>query len=256
MLIQQLALISESPKITFKDTALISAALQKQIIRDFTPIWQFEASIDPFESQEDVPHGYWRIIIKDNIDSDQLGFHLDNSGQPYANVLASELNSTSLYCSHEAMEMLIDPFGNRLVASDSLKEEQGRVSFIVEACDPCQARDYGYTVNSIVVSDFYTPNYFDPITANNVRYSYTSAIKAPKQILPGGYLSWITQEENELWQANFFSDKISFRRLGTFTQKDKSWRELVDGITSLPPLKNHNKIKKSKKNTNQFKKRS
>ena len=150
MLTKQLALVSESTNVTFKDVTLISAALQKQISRDFSPIWQIGASIDAFESANDVPLGYWKIIIKDDINQPraQFGFHLDDNGQPYAWVRAQR-NNTSLFCSHEAMEMLTDPFGNRLVVSDSLKEEQGRVSFIVEACDPCQDIGFAYTINDL-----------------------------------------------------------------------------------------------------------
>ena len=77
-----------------------------------------------------------------------------------------------------------------------------------------------------------------------MRYSYTSSIQSPKQVLKGGYLSWVTQDDNELWQANYFGNSISYKLLGTYQQKIE-WRELVDGITS------HNYgIKKKKENKN------
>ena len=59
--------------------------------------------------------------------------------------------------------MLADPFGNRLVAGDGPNPARpGRVEFLVEVCDPCEAPALGYTVNGIRVSDFYTPEYFSP----------------------------------------------------------------------------------------------
>jgi hypothetical protein len=68
------------------------------------------------------------------------GIHEDKNGQPFALVTASSnLDEWSSTASHEALEMLIDPFGNRLVAGDSPKSDQGRVSFLVEVCDPSPA---------------------------------------------------------------------------------------------------------------------
>src|SRR5258708_1088067 len=89
------------------------------------------------------------------------------------------------------MEMLVDPSGNRTVASNSPKPDQGRVLILVEVSDPSEAAEFGYSVNGVLVSDFYTPNFFDPVTAAGVRYSYTGAIKAPRQVLEGAYItSW------------------------------------------------------------------
>ncbi len=110
------------------------------------------------------------------------GVHEDEHGQPFALVTASnDRNVWSLTCSHEMIEMLVDPFGNRLIASDSPKADQGRVQVLVEACDPSEAAEFGYTVNGILVSDFYSTRYFDPLVASGVRYSFTGAVQEPRQ---------------------------------------------------------------------------
>ncbi|PWT74965.1 MAG: hypothetical protein C5B59_10055 [Bacteroidetes bacterium] len=246
MLTRQIALVSQSEKISLKETALISAALQKQIVRDFTPIWEIDASIDPFDTLDDVPLGYWPIIIKDDIgQAGAGGFHLDKNGQPYSLVATSD--ETSLACSHEMIEMLVDPFGSRQVASDSIMEGQGRVSYLVEACDPCEGIDYAYTVNGVVVSDFYTPNYFDPVVSGGVRYSYNGSIKQPKQLLPGGYLSWLVAETGDTWQAKYFTQNIEYVNLGKLQMQTKSWREIIDSLTLKPAIdrmKNPLKVRK------------
>lgn len=46
------------------------------------------------------------------------------------------------------------------------------------------------TVNGVLVSDFYTPHFFDPVKNASVRYSFTGAIDKPRQVLRGGYISW------------------------------------------------------------------
>ena len=61
---------------------------------------------------------------------------------------------------------------------------------LVEVSDPSEAAEFGYSVNGVLVSDFYTPNLFDPVTAPGVRYSYTGAVTEPRQVLDGGYISW------------------------------------------------------------------
>src|SRR4051794_14212299 len=129
MLTKYLALLSESKRVDFSEVAQIAAALQKQITRDFAPIWQIQATIDAFVRLEDVPSDYWPIIIQDNIGFDAAGIHLDRNGQPYALVQAS--SSTGLTCSHETIEMLVDSFGNRFVASQSIMPGQGRVNYLV-----------------------------------------------------------------------------------------------------------------------------
>ncbi len=178
-LIRQLALVSESALITQSDAQKVSAALQKQVSRDLAPIWDISATVDSFDKLEDVPTGYWPLLVMDNIQTPgAAGIHEDKNGQPFALISASnDMNIWSLTASHEAMEMLVDPFGNRLVAGDSPKADQGRVNFLVEVSDPSEASDFAYTSNGVLVSDFYTPNYFDPVKAPGVRYSYTGGGK-------------------------------------------------------------------------------
>lgn len=236
MFTKYLALVSETSQVAYSEVGRIASALQKQITRDFSPIWQIPATIDAFEKLEDVPSDYWSIIIKDDIGfPGAAGIHQDRNGQPYALVQASK--NVSITCSHECLEMLADPFGNRFVASQSIKSDQTRVKYLIEVCDPSEGEENGYTVNGILVSDFYTPNYFDPVHAPSVRYSYTGAIKLPRQVLKGGYLSWMLPETGEWWQATFFGSKIIYKNLGVLTKENKSWREIIDSKTFEPVKK-------------------
>ena len=125
--------------------------------------------------------------------------------------------------------MLVDPFGNRLVSGPSGMKGQGRVRFLVEICDPSEDTPYAYRSNGILVSDFYTPDYFDPVTSPNIRYSFSGAIKHPRQVLKGGYLSWHEPKSDHWFQETFFSgNKSRFRDLGKFTaQAGQNLRSLV-----------------------------
>jgi hypothetical protein len=239
MLTRQVALVSESANIPRGDVLKVSAALQKQATRDLAPIWEVSATVDPFDKVEDVPPGYWPMFVMDNIGTPgAAGVHEDKDGQPFALITAGDLDTWSLTASHEAIEMLVDPQGNRIVSGDSPMEGQGRVSFLVEPCDPSEAADFGYSSNGILVSDFYTPHFFDPVAAAGVRYSFTGAIKEPRQVLKGGYLSWKDPVSDHWWQETFFNgDAPSFRDIGVIDQKATgNVRAAIDRITSQETL--------------------
>lgn len=197
-------------KIKFNDVAKVSAAIQKQIIRDFSPIWSVEATIDPFPTPNDVPVGYFPIFIVDTFDSG--GQHKTVNNQPFALVAAGK--SWSLAASHEALEMLVDPDGNRLVGGTSPVDSQARVEFLVEVCDPCQSEREAYTVNGVLVSDFCTPEYYDPIGVTGARYSYSGKVTAPHEVLPGGYLSWLDPSTGDWFQHNKMKGAGTIKALG------------------------------------------
>ena len=228
MLTRQLALVSETARITLPAITRVSAALQKQAARDLAPIWDIRATVDPFPTLDDVPLGYWPIIVVEDVQN-AAGIHLDKDGQPFALVEAG--SSWSLTASHECLEMLVDPFGNRLVAGPSPKRRQGRVEFLVEVCDPSEDAEFAYTVNGVLASDFYTPSYFEPRPVANVRYSFTGAITEPRQVLRGGYLSWHDPVSDHWFQKQFFAAKPVIADLGVFTLAGQSIRSMIYALT-------------------------
>jgi len=235
MLNRNLALVADTKKITPSQLTKVAAALQKQATRDFGPIWGIDVSVSGFAKLEDVPSDYWPIIVRDDIKTpNAAGVHEDTNGQPFALVQFSD--EWSLTASHETLEMLADPFGNRLVAGGSPKKGQGRVNFLVEVCDPSEDRQFAYTVNGVTVSDFYTPHFFDPVDAPDVRYSYTGAITKPRMVLQGGYLSWVVPKTNEWFQVVWFNTaKPVFQSLGVLSGKiTGSLRATIDRLTPTP----------------------
>jgi hypothetical protein len=234
-LLMHVALIAESSNVTLEALSIVAAALQKQVSRDFGPIWDVNATVDAFPKLEDVPIDYWKVIIMDDIGQPgAAGVHMDDQGQPFALVTTDPSQDVwSLTASHECLEMLADPFGNRLLAGDSPMEGQGRVQILVEVSDPSEDATFGYSVNGVLVSDFYTPHFFDPIAANSVRYSFTGSITEPRQVLKGGYLSWVDPQTNDWWQKTWFSgNAASFRKLGPLSSKAGSFRAQIDAVTS------------------------
>lgn len=224
-------IVSLSTRIKRSDLMMVSAAIQKQVTRDFGPLWGLQATVSAYDRLEDVPLGYWRVtIVEDHPDIPEgaSGIHLDDDGQPFALVLARQ--GWGITTSHEILEMLADPYGKRLVAGDSPIEEQGRVRFLVEVCDPSESNEFGYWIDGVLVSDFYTPNYFDPVGTSGVRYSFSGAITEPRQVLPGGYLSWMY--DGNWYQLQYFGDELELEELGPLDSSE-SWRSSIDQMTNV-----------------------
>ncbi|MGW0769358.1 hypothetical protein [Streptomyces sp. NPDC002676] len=232
MLLAQVGLVSETNQISDAQLSRVTAALQKQVTRDFGPLWNVSATVDAFDRLEDVPVGYWPVIVADDINEPAGvdGIHLDEHGQPFALVQYSD--SWSLTASHEVLEMLADPAGNRLMAGHSPKPDQGVVEFLVEVADPPEDPQFGYTVNGFLVSDFITPHFYDPVTADGVRYSFGGNIKEPRSIREGGYITWLDRTTNLWWQQVWFgTSKPVFRNLGRMTNRSGSIRSAIDAKT-------------------------
>ena len=236
-----------SIKVALSELTRVAAAIAKQVLRDFGPIWNVQATVDAFASLDDVPLDYWPLIVQKDVQG-AAGYHEDDNGQPFA--LIEFEPEWSLTASHECLEMLADPFG-RHVRSGKVPDQAiaagaagGRVSFLVEVCDPSEDTKYAYQVNGVTVSDFYTPLYFDPVAAPGVRYSFTGAIDAPRKVLDGGYLSWRDPISGHWFQLRMFPDNRSrkvphvidltsdtvFARL----LKQTNLREAIDRVTPRP----------------------
>jgi hypothetical protein len=235
----QVALVSQTGSVSLADLVKVSAALQKQVSRDFAPIWKVNATVDSFATLGDVPLGYWPVILRDDVATNYkaAGIHLDKTGQPFALVQASK--DWALTSSHEVLEMLADPFGDRLVAGAAPPEAKGqkRVEYLVEVCDPSEDARFGYTVNDILLSDFYTPNFFDPVANKATRYSFTGAISKPRTILKNGYISWHNPVNDHWYQLRWFGTaKPTMADLGVFSASSMSTREWIDGLTQTPAI--------------------
>jgi hypothetical protein len=235
MLTVNLALVSLVEGHDPSDVARVAAALQRQAVRDLEPIWDRPATVDAFPRLEDVPVGYWPMIVETDIGTPgAAGVHMDKNGQPFALIQMSD--SWSLTASHEMLEMLVDPFGNRVVPGQSPKDDQGRVEILVEVSDPCESDDCAYTVNDVLVSDFYTPHFFDPVATEGARYDFTGKITEPREVLPGGYMSWHDPVSNHWWQEIYFGRQPQFRDIGVFDAAAGSLRAWIDSQTEHPGI--------------------
>jgi hypothetical protein len=228
MLTCHLALVSQAPTVPMESVMEVAAALQRQITRDFAPSWGVAATVEPFARLDQVPAGYWPLIVRDDIPGEAaVGLHLDDHGQPLALIQAN--NVWSLTASHEAVEMLADPYGNRLVPGGSLRRGQGLVEYLVEVADPVAGINCAYTVNGVLVSDFVTPEYYaHPVPVPGTAYSFTGAILRPRDVADDGYVTWREPLGGEWWQAGRSGGRLRFDRLGALDSARLALRRIVD----------------------------
>jgi hypothetical protein len=233
MSIVQIGLVDTTGEIDPQLVQAAAAALNVQVTRDLPQFWNVQATVRYLPSHHRVPSGVWPVQLVRSLPPGEGGFHMDKHNQPYAKVIASPSDDTwTIDASHETLEMLVDPYGNRMQASVAIEisgngvtDTTGQFNYLVEACDPCEANNFGYSVNGVLVSDFITPHYYDPVTTSGTRYSFTGSIKAPRQLLQGGYISFVNQELDE-WQQILWVDSgpPQLNNLGPATGKSlRGW---------------------------------
>src|SRR5688572_28133398 len=109
---QPIALVPEAGGVSPAELLRVAAALQKQVGSQFGPLWEVQASVDPFIELEEVPAGYTPILLSmpDRVDHD-LRLHVDENGQPFARVRLGP--AWSIHASRACMELLVNPYGQR-----------------------------------------------------------------------------------------------------------------------------------------------
>jgi hypothetical protein len=232
MLIQHIALVPETDQHDLSQLARVSAALQKQVLRDVLPIWRVGASVDPFTRFEDVPAGYWPIVVTHRELGGNAGVHVDRNGQPFAQVQAA--GSWSLDASRACLELLLNPFENRTQGARSLRPDQGTVEYLVEVSAPCAGARNGYAIDDVLVSDFCTPSFFAPRPLRNERYSFNDSVGSPLQLLPGGHLTWFDPTTSSWWLRSHRGPNPIDTELGDVNRRVVSLRELVQACAPQP----------------------
>ncbi len=215
----------------------VAAALNMQVTRDLPRFWHVKASVAYLPHAQDVPVGVWQVRLVRHLPPGEGGFHLDRHNQPYAEVAATPADpGWSIDASHETLEMLVDPSGNRMhaagaieVADGKIRDGKGQFTYLVEACDPCQARNCGYDIQGVLVSDFITPHFYDSLATPGTSYSFNGALKAPRHVHPGGYITWLNHETGQ-WQQLLHVDPGKPPRIHSLTvAATRSFRALIDG---------------------------
>jgi hypothetical protein len=236
MSVLQVGLVDTTGEINTELMQSVAAALNLQVTRDLPQYWPVQATVQYLPNAKKIPTGVWPVKLVRSLPPGEGGFHLDKHNQPYAEVIAKPNDdSWSIDASHETIEMLVDPNGNRMQSSiaieiegNKIEDGTGQFNYLVEACDPCEANNYGYQILGVLVSDFITPHFYDPVAVSGTRYSFTGAVTKPRQILPGGYISFVNQTSDEWEQILYLGSTPQLNPLGPASGDKRSMREWID----------------------------
>src|ERR1700722_15857919 len=124
----QVGLIDKTSKINPALMRSAVAALNIQVTRDLPQFWNVQATVMSLPDGNDIPAGVWPVFLVKQLPPGEGGFHLDRHNQPYAKVIASpDSDEWTIDASHEIIEMLVDPYGNRLQNSTSIQIVKGKI---------------------------------------------------------------------------------------------------------------------------------
>jgi hypothetical protein len=197
MVTRHVVLLNQSSlTISPAELTAVATALQTQVQHDFGPEWGQHAQVRALAAGAAVPSGAWPIRILDHPQAG-LGVHLDQNHHPYAEIQAGA--DWSITASHELLEMLEDPYGQKFVQGPDIDpaSDGHLVSYLVEVCDPCET--FAYQINGIAVSDFVTQDYYQA-NASGVKVDFLSKLAQPYDVPRGGYISWQDPEDNRWHQ--------------------------------------------------------
>jgi hypothetical protein len=240
----QISVINESTVLADADVTPVVAALQKQITNDFRPIWGTDAELLPVPKGAQPPNGSWWLVLLD--DSDQanaLGYHdLTTDGLPIGKVFAaSDLKagtSWTVTASHELLEMLGDPNINLTVFVQN--SDTAGILYAYEVCDACEDDSLGYQIDSVQVSDFVYPSWFETFRAEgSTQFDRMNKIQSPLQLLAGGYIGTFNVATGSGWQQITAEKRpMNLRNrgaVGTRRERRSTTRDLW--VSSLPQRK-------------------
>jgi hypothetical protein len=206
-----LALVNHSNRMTDAQLAIIAAAVQTQVARDFAVAWGLSAtSVIAVAKGHPAPPGSPSIAVIDVPDVDgALGYHtddggvydgfvfcnpvLDNGGSILGSPAHPEEPGVASVISHEVLELLGDPTCNRWIDCGSEYVVSG-VSFTEvadEKCDPCEGDGYVIGVGKapVVVSNFLLPTWFDPLAPTTVKTDFMGKLRGQFSMDAGGYIA-------------------------------------------------------------------
>ncbi len=221
----KIAVTNESSAMTDTQIAPIVAALQKQVSRDFAPLWGIDAQVQLYAKGAQPLDAWWLACFDTSDQAGALGYHdVTPSGLPLGKAfVGTDLQygySPSVTLSHELLEMLADP------EIDTVIQVGASTFYAYENCDAVETDNLGYLIDGILVSDFVTPAWFRH-WQGQTRFDFRGLVKKPLQLLRGGYIGiWTphggwTQKTAEGHQASH----LHRARVGSRRERRRTPRE-------------------------------
>src|ERR1700693_2515296 len=128
MLMIKVGLVDTTGSVDPQTMTAAAAALNIQVTRDLPQFWPIAATVSYLPDPHHIPQGVWPVQLVTQLPPGEGGFHQTQHGQPFAKVvLTPGSNEWTVDVSHETIEMLVDPSGNRLQTSVAIDIVGGQI---------------------------------------------------------------------------------------------------------------------------------
>jgi hypothetical protein len=179
------------------DFDALIAALQLYVDKHVAPVWGTPAKLIKTTG---FRKSAWAMVFLDKADTPGAeAYHdLTPDGLPESKVFVKSTfrnkDLVSVSASHELVEMLVDPATNMMTTGP-----HARRMYAYESADPVE--NLSFPVNGILMSNFVYPAYFETFhKRGSMQFDHMKKIKAPFQLLSGGYQSVFRNNKwSEMW---------------------------------------------------------
>jgi len=197
-MIEGVGVVSQSRAIGLRDTTRAAAAIQRQVLAHLYPAWGIAASIGAFFRVEDVPLGYWAVLVRDDLDPADAGVHQFEAGRFG---VATGTTAWSESVSAVVLDLLVNPDGTRRMVGPSPEPEQGDVEFVVAVASGGRTTPpevHGYPVTDVLFPAYYLGGH-GPVSAS-------ATVTESHQVERGGVLTWWDSQTDQWWQRTGHAD--------------------------------------------------
>jgi hypothetical protein len=204
MMIRNIILVNRSTIVKDNEARQALSALQKQVARDFAPLWRIDCKLE-FSTKPITNPAWEQLVLLDDADqADALGYHeRTNSQTPigfsFVKTTLHYGGAWSATTSHELLEMLSDPLIN-LTVQGTWKGKKAVFAF--ENCDAVENDEY--VIDGVRLSNFVTPLWFvddSPVPQAGSRFDFMKQLSQPFTLSKGGYINYWYEMDN--WQQAF-----------------------------------------------------
>ncbi len=217
--VPRIAVVNQSTMLSNDHVGSWVPALQRQLTRDFAPIWGVDGVVISIGASQVQPF-HWVLGVFDSADqANALGYHdLTPQGKPVMKVFVKESIAAgvepSSVASHEMLETGADPFLESVAVLDN-GDGTGTV-YPIEVADPVEGDRY--QIYGIWVSNFVTPWWFGGQRPAGAKYDFMGKLSGPLMMTAGGYFSSqdITKTGLQAWKQTF-ADKRAKRLAVVFS---------------------------------------
>lgn len=219
---KRVLVVNQTKKNQVSDDEVLKAlkVMQKNYNTNLAKYWGLRIKLyySPLKNKT-IPTNMWHALLLDTSDeAGALGYHdvnVQDLPQCKTFVTTALLNRADwrITLDHEILEMRANPYGMKVFFNWVTYSNGTVMKRLVpnEICDPIEADRYGYFLDGTKVSNFVTPEYYDPFTDvsdldEHTRYDMNGYITEAFEVEKGCHQSsyYMTGAHKDTWHSQTF----------------------------------------------------